>query len=105
PAMRQCYARCFRGMHIDALIFPTTPLPTRRLLEVPDTVEHLGTPVSAFRHYVRNTNPGSNAGLPGISLPAGAAGGMPMGVELDAPAGSDRRLLAIALALEPLLRS
>jgi mandelamide amidase len=30
---------------------------------------------------------------------------MPVGMELDGPAGSDRRLLAVALALEPLLGS
>jgi mandelamide amidase len=54
---------------------------------------------------VHNTNPGSNAGLPGISIPAGFAEGMPVGMELDGPAGSDRRLLAVALALEPLLGS
>jgi mandelamide amidase len=70
-----------------------------------DTVLHNGEAASAFRNYVHNTNPGSNAGLPGISIPAGFAEGMPVGMELDGPAGSDRRLLAVALALEPLLGS
>jgi indoleacetamide hydrolase len=103
PAMRQLYAECFREEGIEGLLFPTTPLPARPLMEVPDTVLHLGERASAFRSYVRNTNPGSNAGLPGISIPAGFAAGMPVGMELDGPAGSDRRLLAIALALESLL--
>jgi len=103
PAMRRHYAECFLKHRIDALLFPTTPLRARPLLEVPDTIEHVGKHASAFRHYVRNTNPGSNAGLPGISLPAGFADGMPVGVELDGPAGSDRRLLAIALAVESVI--
>jgi mandelamide amidase len=105
PAMRERYAACFRSHRIDALLFPTTPLPARPLLDGLDTVLHNGEAASAFRNYVRNTNPGSNAGLPGISIPAGFAGGLPVGVELDGPAGSDRRLLAVALALEPLLRA
>lgn len=103
PAMRAEYAACFRRHRIEALVFPTTPLPARPLLEAPDAVEHLGARASAFRSYVRNTNPGSNAGIPGISLPAGCADGLPVGIELDGPAGSDRRLIAIALALEPVL--
>ena len=39
-----------------------------------------------------------------VSLPAGlTAEGLPVGLELDAPAGADRRLLAIAAAVESLL--
>jgi mandelamide amidase len=102
PRMRRLYAECFAAGRIDALLFPTTPLPARPLLDGLDAVLHEGREVSAFRYYVRNTNPGSNAGLPGISLPAGLARGLPVGIELDAPAGQDRRLLALALALEPL---
>ena len=51
--------------------------------------------------YIRNTDPASNAGIPGISLPAGLdRGGLPVGIELDAPDRRDRRLLAIARAIE-----
>ena len=41
-------------------------------------------------------------GIPGIQLPIalGASTKLPVGIELDGPAGSDRRLLAIGLALE-----
>ena len=105
PAMRRLYAECFRSQRIEALLFPTTPLPARPLLDGLDAVQHGGERASAFRNYVRNTNPGSNAGLPGISLPAGYAEGLPVGLELDGPEGSDRRLLAIALALEPVLHN
>lgn len=54
--------------------------------------------------YLRNTDPASNAGIPGLSLPAGLTGeGLPVGLELDGPLGSDRRLLAIGVAFEKVL--
>ncbi|MES1264857.1 MAG: indole acetimide hydrolase, partial [Variovorax sp.] len=46
---------------------------------------------------------GSIAGIPGVTLPAGLAAGLPVGLALDGPAGSDRRLLAVAAAIEALL--
>jgi len=52
--------------------------------------------VPTFATFIRNTDPASNAGIPSISLPAGlSTHGLPLGIELDGPAGSDRRLLAI----------
>jgi mandelamide amidase len=61
--------------------------------------------VPNFMTYIQNTDPGSNAGLPGLQMPMalGAQSKLPVGLELDGPAGSDRRLLAIAMALEPVL--
>lgn len=52
----------------------------------------------------RNADPGSCVGLPGVSLPAGlTAAGLPVGIGLDGPFGTDRRLLAIAAAVEGVL--
>ena len=49
----------------------------------------------------RNIAPGSTAGLPGLVLPAGlAADGLPVALEFDAPAGSDRALIALGMSLE-----
>ena len=54
--------------------------------------------------FIRNTDPGSNAGIPGLALPAGMTpGGLPVGLELDGPLGTDRRLIAIGLAFENVL--
>lgn len=39
------------------------------------------------------------AGLPSVALPAGADGGLPVGVQLIGRAGDDRRLLSIAVAV------
>ena len=45
-----------------------------------------------------------NAGIPGLAMPAGMSrAGLPVGVELDGPLGSDRRLLAIGMAFEAVL--
>jgi mandelamide amidase len=44
------------------------------------------------------------AGIPGISVPAATtASGLPLGLELDGPSGSDARLLAVAAAVEAVL--
>jgi mandelamide amidase len=67
-------------------------------------VELNGVQVPTFPTYIRNTDPGSNAGIPGISIPLGLnKAGLPLGLELDGPVSSDRRLLAVAAAIEALL--
>lgn len=55
--------------------------------------------------FIRNTDPGSNAGLPGLTIPAGLGPttGLPVGLSLDGPRGSDARLLAIGMAIETVL--
>lgn len=86
-----------------ALVFPTTRLPARPIGQ-DATVELNGKLVPTFRVYIHNTAPGSNAGIPGLSIPAGlTSDGLPVGLELDGPAGSDRTLLAIGLAVEEVL--
>jgi mandelamide amidase len=63
-----------------------------------------GERVPTFPTFIRNSGPGSVAGIPGISVPAAmTAAGLPLGLELDGPAGSDAALLAIAAAVEAVL--
>ena len=63
-----------------------------------------GTSVDTFATMIRNTDPGSNAGIPGLAMPAGMGPtGLPIGIELDGPLRSDRRLIAIGLAFEKVL--
>ena len=100
PLLQKAYADYFANNKVDALIFPTTPLPAAPKGQ-DETVELNGKQVSTFFTYIRLTDPGSNAGIPGLSLPIGLTRDrLPVGLELDGPAGSDRRLLAIALAVE-----
>ena len=85
-----------------ALAFPTTPLPAAPIGDDEKTKLN-GADVPTFFTFIQNTDPGSNAGLPGLSLPIGRTpGGLPVGLELDGPVGSDRRLLGVGLALESL---
>lgn len=99
PRLQAAYAECFARHKLDALAFPTSLL-TARPIGDDETVQLLGQRVPTFGSFIRNTDPGSNAGLPGISLPVGLSNGLPVGLELDGPAGSDRHLLAVAAALE-----
>jgi indoleacetamide hydrolase len=101
PALQRLYVDCFAASGVDALILPTTPLPAALIGEEEDTVLLNGQPVPTFQTFIRNTDPASNAGQPAISLPCGmTASGLPVGMELVGPAGGDRRLLAVAAAVE-----
>ncbi len=103
PRMRAAHRRCFADHGIEALVFPTTPLPAS-LIGEDDTVSLRGRRVSTFSTYIRNSGPAGMSGLPSISLPAGLdADGLPVGIELDGPAHSDTRLLAIAQAIEAVM--
>jgi Asp-tRNA(Asn)/Glu-tRNA(Gln) amidotransferase A subunit family amidase len=104
PQMQQLYADTFRNNRLDALIFPTTPLPASPVVGSDETVELNGVRVPTFQTYIRNTDANAVAGVPGVSLPmALTKKGLPVGIEIDGPANSDRRLLGIALTLEKIL--
>jgi Asp-tRNA(Asn)/Glu-tRNA(Gln) amidotransferase A subunit family amidase len=102
PALQRLYAETFKTHGIAALVFPTTPLPAASVGD-DQTTKLNGADVPTFSTFIQNTDPGSNAGIPGLTVPIGrTAAGLPVGLELDGPAGSDRRLLGIGLALEVL---
>ena len=98
PALQKLYADTFANNRLDALVFPTVPR-----VALPATPE--ASSPENFAALIQNTDPGSNAGIPGVQLPSGlgATSGLPVGLELDGPAGSDRRLLAIGMAVEAVL--
>lgn len=98
--LQAAYARHFAEHRLDALAFPTC-LMTAPPIGHDDTVHLRGQQVPTFKTLIRNTDPGSNAGLPGISLPAGlTTEGLPVGLELDGALGTDSHLLAVAAAIE-----
>jgi mandelamide amidase len=104
PTLQKLYADTFDNNELDAIVFPTTPLPASPIIGSDSTVILNGVQVPTFQTYIRNTDPGSIAGVPGIALPVAlTGGGLPVGLEIDGPAGSDRHLLAVALALEKIL--
>ena len=100
PRLQRAYADYFAEHAVEAVLFPTSPVSARPIGE-DETIDLGGERVPTFPTFIRNTDPGSNAGIPGISLPTGLAStGLPIGMELDGPAGSDERLLAVAAAVE-----
>jgi mandelamide amidase len=98
PALKAHYDELFERYALDAFVFPTTPVVAP--LATPDVSEPQN-----FSLLMQNTEPSASAGLPGIQLPVGIGprSGLPVGLELDGPRDSDRRLLAIGVALESLL--
>lgn len=98
PQLVKLYADTFAAHRLDALIFPTVP--RTALPAGPDS-----SSLANFMLFIQNTDPGSNAGIPGIQVPIGlgAASRLPIGLELDGPAGSDRRLVSIGMAVEAAL--
>lgn len=98
PALQKLYRETFAKNRLDALVFPTVPrvaLPAGPEASSPEN----------FGALIQNTDPGSNAGIPGVQLPSGlgAESGLPVGLELDGPLGSDRKLLAVGIAVEGVL--
>src|SRR5437870_4158262 len=98
PALLKLFTDTFQRYGIDALIGPTTPA-------VAATQGPEASSEPTFLLFIRNTDPGSNAGLPGLTIPAGlgSSTGLPVGIALDGPRGSDQRLLAIGIAIERVL--
>ena len=52
------------------------------------------------RFEVSTTSPAAVAGYPSITVPAGVAAGLPVGLSLIGTGGADARLLDLAAALE-----
>ena len=104
--LRPAWAGAIARHALDALVLPTTPLPAARIGE-DEAVQMDDRRWPTFDTYVRHCGPASILGLPSVSLPAGCVteqdDRLPVGLMLDGPQGSDRRLLAIAAALQPLL--
>ena len=106
PQLQRAYHNYFAEHRVDAIIFPTTPLTSRPIAGSVETVNHNGDQVATFPTFIRNTDPASNVGIPALTLPVGTApNGMPIGIEIDGPEKSDRRLLAIGAAIERLIRT
>ena len=98
PALLKYYVDTFDKYAIDALLAPTTP--SVAVAQGPEA-----SSLETFLRFIRNTDPGSNAGLPGLTIPAGLGPttGMPVGLSLDGLRDSDERLLAIGIAIEQVL--
>jgi indoleacetamide hydrolase len=103
PALQEAFRAYFGQTAVAAIAYPTTLVPATPIGR--DQEVEIGGRKVPFRTAMsRNIAPGSCAGLPGLVLCAGRTrDGLPVGIELDGPVGSDRELLALGLALEPVI--
>lgn len=95
PALAALYEQTFRQHKLDALLFPAVPEVAIK------TGPEAGTP-DHFLRIIRNSDPGSNVKMPGLSIPVGLGEEtkLPVGMEIDALPGQDDELLAIGRTLE-----
>jgi mandelamide amidase len=103
PKLRRNFRDYFRRTGVDAIVFPATMVPAPLIgndVDVP-----IGSKkISFVTAIARNIAPGSTAGLPGLVLPSGLTkSGLPVSLELDAPSGEDRNLLALGLSVEAVM--
>ena len=102
PKLKEVYRQYFARTGVAAVVFPATMIPPPLIGE--DVEVSIGGKKVAFETAVaRNIAPGSTAGLPGLVLAAGTSGGLPIALEFDGQAGSDRSLLALGLSIERVL--
>ncbi len=104
PQLQKVFRDYFSRQRVDAIIIPTTPMPAQPIKGSDEKVMLNEKLVPTFTTFIRNMDPSSNAGIPGLTIPAGKArNGLPIGVEIEGPEGSDRHLLAVGKVLESIL--
>lgn len=102
PEIQRRLDKAFVTQEALAILQPTTPC-TAPLIEEQASLHIAGQEVS-YLALANHTVSASSVGLPGISLPVGLSRtGLPIGLELDAPLGSDRTLLDLAHRIEGVL--
>ena len=85
----------------DALLLPTTPAIPLPL----DGMEGIETLMKASARILRNTALSNYLDRPAITMPCHTPAAAPVGLSLMGSRGHDRRLLAIAAGVEPVVRS
>lgn len=103
PVLQHLCNDYFARSGVAALVFPVTMVPALPIGTQSD-VAIRGRQVSFETAIARNIAPGSTAGLPGLVLPAGLTStGLPVAIELDAPVGTDRALMALGMSVAEVL--
>ncbi|MBP2603346.1 indoleacetamide hydrolase [Acinetobacter calcoaceticus] len=99
PQLLELYQNTFKAHNLHALLFPTSSIVAPLVNEQVSSIEN-------FQTLIRNTDPGSNIGLPGLSLPIGkgAKSQLPIGLEIDGLPPQDSEILAIGETLEEIFR-
>ena len=109
--LQKLYKDYFSAQGVACVLFPTILLAAPKIDaatgsssgKLPYTVAGVAkqTARNTFGTCIFHTDPCTNAGIPSLSIPAGlTASGLPVGMEIDGPLGSDANLLAIGMAME-----
>lgn len=83
---------------VDVLISPTLPVAPNSIGQ--DLVDLNGQQVDLIDNIIRFTGPANLTGLPGLSVPCGFKGNLPIGLQIMGPAFSEALLLNTGYALE-----
>jgi aspartyl-tRNA(Asn)/glutamyl-tRNA(Gln) amidotransferase subunit A len=93
--VRDDFSRVFE--HADVLFSPVSPIPAFKIGEKADD------PLSMYLMDIY-TCPVKLAGVPALSLPAGKAGNLPVGLQIIGNHFEENKILAVASAMEKLLQ-
>lgn len=102
------YAQVFSSNGVIAIAFPTVPVPAPALQVsgqeiMGPTLMIRGKAIDQARVLARNIFWGPRLGGPGLNLPAGLTGGLPVGLELTGLPGDDSKILGLGLEVEKVL--
>lgn len=108
PALQKLYRDYFASQGVEAVMFPTTVVTAPKIdtIKGSDKLSYTTggvekTAQDTFGTCIRNTDPCTNAGIPSLSIPVGlTSNGLPVGMQIDGPQGSDANLLAIGMGIE-----
>ena len=95
--LKDFYETFFDKHRLDAIIYPTTPIEAKPVNDCHPSILMDGKHVNTMKTLIQNTNPGSYAGIPSISLPlAKTSDGLPVGIQIETLENHDRLLFEIA---------
>ena len=100
--MLKAYADALMRDNLHALVYPTVPMVAPVIGQ--ETVVLDGVEMPVFPASIRNTDPGSMAGQPAITVPVPVpAGALPVGLGIECAVDADRLMLGVAAAIEACL--
>jgi aspartyl-tRNA(Asn)/glutamyl-tRNA(Gln) amidotransferase subunit A len=92
-------SQMFAQQGVNALIAPTTPMAAPKIGEETTTIDGKGQATRGL--LLRLNRPANLAGTPAISVPCGRTEeGLPVGLQLMGPMGSEAALLKLAAEFE-----
>jgi Asp-tRNA(Asn)/Glu-tRNA(Gln) amidotransferase A subunit family amidase len=101
--LQRRYAALFVDQKLDAIVTSTVPVQPPFIGDDAEFTSD-GKQYPTFMTVIRNTSLASIVGAPSLSVPAGYdRDGLPVGLQVECPAGDDRRVLALGRQFETLL--